>query len=84
MVGLDDFAPFFLASSYHLALSLPPFSVFLFEIVGSSPLSYYPFVLLGRFIRNVGYCPSADKELFWEDYHILIIFFSLIIIRSPR
>ena len=50
MVCLDNFAPFFLVSCYYLALSLPPFSIFLLEIVGSSPLLHYSFILLGRFI----------------------------------
>ena len=62
MIGLDDFVPFFLVPHYHLALSFPPFSILLLEIVGSSPLSYHSFVLLGRVFRDVGYCSSADEE----------------------
>ena len=46
MICLHDFVLVLLSSRNHLAAAFPPFSIDLLEVVGSSPLSYYSFILL--------------------------------------
>ena len=53
MVGLDDFALVLSGSCDYFARVLPPFSVYLFEVIGSRPLFYYSFVLLWWFLGYV-------------------------------
>ena len=65
MICLDDLVPFLFIPGYYFALPFPPFSAFLFEIMGTSPLVYDSFVLLWGFLWNIGDCSSSDEEFFW-------------------
>ena len=84
MVSLDDFVLVLSCSCDHFAHVLPPFSVHLFEIVGSCPLLYYSFVLLWRLWGYVGQGSSSNEHFFRKHYDVLIIFFSLVVVGSSR
>ena len=84
MIGLDDFALVLFFSCDYFACPFPPFSVDLFEVMGSCPLSYYSFVLLRGFFGYIGYGSTSDKHFSGKYDNILVILFALVIIRSPR
>ena len=84
MVSLDDLAFVWSSSCDYLADTFPPFSINLLEIMGSHPLFYYPFILLWQFCGYVRYSSSSNKYLLWKYHNILVIFFALVIVWSPR
>ena len=84
MIGLDNFALVLPSSCDYFACTFPPFSIDLFEVMGSCPLSYYSFVLLWGFFRYIGYGSTLDKHFSREYNNILVIFFALVVIRLPR
>ena len=54
MVSPDDLAFVLSCSCDYFARVLPPFPVYLLEVMGSCSLFYYSFVLLRRFLGYVG------------------------------
>ena len=77
MVTLDDAALFFFPSCYYLPSCLLPLSLDLFEVVWVDPLLQYVLVLF--------FCLSihlSRPHLFWEDSYVLIVTFSLVVVRS--
>ena len=84
MIGLDDFGLVLSFSCNHFAHPFPPFSIDLFEVMGSCPLSYYSFILLRGFLRYIGYDSALDGHFFRKHHNILVILFTLVIVRLPR
>ena len=74
---LDDVASFFFSSYDYLPSCLLPSSLYLFEVVQVNPSSQYVLVLF--FCLSV--CLSRPHP-FWEDSYVLIVTFSLVVVRS--